>query len=58
MNELEANVEKYFRMLHPDFDQLESGEQWIASYDRDFLRENFYEIDSKFLRNSLAEIPG
>ena len=58
MKEPNPEIEKYFRMLHPNFDQLSAEDQWFANYDMDFLTSNFYEIDSKFLRASLSQIPG
>ena len=58
MENIEAFVDKYFKMLYPNYDKLSDSDKWFSGYDREFLVSNFYEIDSKFLRQSLSQVPG
>ena len=44
----EELINKYFKMLHPDFDTLTPGKQLKLMEDRNFIVENIDEIDSYY----------
>ena len=45
---MREKVEKYFRLLYPNYDSLSSEEIWYSAGDKNFIIENIEEIDKYY----------
>lgn len=41
------NLERYFKILYPNYEELSDHDKYFANLDRGLLEEKYYEIESK-----------